>query len=75
MDKKATLEFTLAELDILYSAINRESLHYAHSSRTYGKGNGNEDYYHKLALMAGQLQSRIFDAQQEIRIAQIMGDK
>lgn len=75
MDKKATLEFTLAELDILYSALNRESLHYAHSSMTYGKSTGRQDYYHKLAEMAGRLQSRVFDAQQEIRIAQIMEEK
>lgn len=74
MENKATLEFTLAELDILYSAINRESLHYAQSSKTYGKSTGHEDYFHKLAALAGQIQNRIFDAQQEIRIAQLTGE-
>lgn len=74
MENKATLEFTLAELDILYSAINREALHYANSSRTYGKKTGHEDYFHKLTYLAGQIQNRIFDAQQEIRIAQLTGE-
>ena len=68
MKTKTTLSFTKEELETIYFALNNYALENINQSKTWGnleglKENGyREDVWHREAMLAGRLQSRMFKA-------------
>lgn len=65
-----TLTFTADELEIIYYALNCWSLEQIHKSETWGNFDANllgrEDIWHRQARKAGNIQLRVYEAEQEL---------
>lgn len=72
MKTKTTLSFTKEELETIYFALNNYSLENINQSKTWGnpeglKENGyREDVWHRTALLAAHLNSRIYKAEKRL---------
>lgn len=72
MANKTTLSFTKEELETIYFALNNYSLENIKQSKTWGnpeglKENGyREDVWHRTAILAGHLQSRMYEAEKRL---------
>lgn len=69
--KTTTLTFTAEELATLYIALNNYSLEESQNSMTWGSvdgylAHGGPDIWHRNAILAGHLQTRVYKAERRL---------